>query len=219
MRFLIIALILCGISLAEANAASFDCAKARSVVEKTICSNSDLSKLDESLSDVYKLALKEHPVKNYVRTRQREWLKENNSCGKDKLVSCLKSNYENRISQLKNISTKKIFSNSEKFEYSSGDAVAEISQENGKFHIYVWGGYRIHRQLSNDAGKEVYTGCEFDGYFTSPSGGKAVGLILGDTKGEFDFKITGNKITYANDTQICDGGFASLPEYLTIIGK
>lgn len=48
-------------------AASFDCTKAKSPVEKAICSDAELGKLDEDLSKVYKDALKEHPVENYVK--------------------------------------------------------------------------------------------------------------------------------------------------------
>ena len=200
-------------------AASFDCTKARSEVEKAICKNDELGKLDEDLSEAYKVAVKNHPVQNYVRARQREWIKDNNSCDKDRLVACLKARYAKRIVSLKTFSSIKTFSNSPKFEYSNGDAVAEITQINGKFNIYVWGGFRIHRQASSDSGKQIYTGCEFEGEFSSPNGGKAVGLINGESKGTFDFTIMGNKITYPDPTQICEGGFASLPESLTLVGK
>ena len=37
----------------NADAASFDCGKATSEVEKIICSDDELSRLDESLSKVY----------------------------------------------------------------------------------------------------------------------------------------------------------------------
>ena len=97
--------------------------------------------------------------------------------------------------------------------------MAEIWQKDGKYQIYVWGGFRVHRQASNDAGKAVYTGCEFEGSFSNINGGRAVGLILGEVRGEFDFKINGNKINYSDDTQICEGGFARLPEELTLISK
>jgi len=214
MRWLNFLFIIFPIFVSQSHAASFDCAKARSPVEKSICSNNELSKLDEELAEVYKSAAKDYPVQNYVKIRQREWVKENSSCSKDKMASCLKSNYEKRISQLKNISDIKIFSNTQKFDYFAGDAVAEIRQSGGKFLINVWGGFRIHRQFSNDAGKPVYFGCDFEGYFTSPSGGKAIGIYGVD----FEFKIAGNKVTYPDDRVICEG-FGGLPEDLVLIAQ
>ena len=198
--------------------ASFDCGKAKSPVEKAICSNDELGKLDEELAEAYKLAVKEYPVQNYVKARQREWIKDNNYCDKNKIVSCLKVNYEKRISKLKDIPFIKVYSSTQKFEYSDGDTVAEIRKIDGKFQIYVWGGFRIHRQSSNEAGKPVYTGCEFEGIFTSPNGGKATGLKNGSAEEVFEFKIVGNKITYTDDRQNCEG-FGSLPENLVLIGK
>ena len=195
-----------------ASAASFDCAKAKSLVEKTICSDGELSKLDEKLSEVYKISLKEHPVQNYVRARQREWIRDNNTCDKAKLAVCLRNNYEKRILTLTDISTAKVYSNTEKFEYSNGDAVAEIREKNGKFFINVWGGFRVHRQASQAAGKEVYLGCDFEGSFISKNGGKAMSLS-GDT---FEFKISGNKLTY---TDLRCEGFGSLPDELVLTGK
>ncbi len=41
----------------QAQAASFDCGKAKTRVEKLICANAELSKLDEQLSREYKAAL------------------------------------------------------------------------------------------------------------------------------------------------------------------
>ena len=215
----LIVIFTCLFPLLKAGAASFNCAKARSPVEKAICANSELSKLDENLAEVYKLVIKVHPVQNYIKARQKDWIGLNNYCEKDKIVGCLKKRYETRIAQLKKPSPLKIFSSSPNFDYSDGDAVAEIWQQDGKYQIYVWGGFRLHRQASSDAGKAVYTGCEFEGSFSNVNGGRAVGLINGEVKGEFDFKINGNKINYSDDTQICEGGFARLPKELTLISK
>ena len=208
MKYLLKKLFASGLFLMApvAFSASFDCGKAKSPVEKAICSNDEIGKLDEELSEAYKLAVKEDPVQNYVKARQREWVKDNNYCDKNKMVSCLKTNYEKRISKLKDITSVKVYSNTQKFEYSDGDAVAEIRKIDGKFQIYLWGGFRIHRQSSNEAGKSVYTGCEFEGIFTSPNGGKATSLQVGGAEEVFEFKILGNKITYTDDRQNCDSG-------------
>jgi len=194
--------------------ASFDCTKAKSPVEKAICSDTELGKLDEDLSKVYKDALKEHPVENYVKTRQRAWLKTNSYCDKSKLVNCLKENYKERIKQLSGISKIKVYSNSNKFSYEDGDAVAEIRLDGSKYLISLWGGARIHIHASIDNGKDTYTECEFEGTFTSPKGGKAI-----DKDGEsFVFALTEKNLTYEDNRQNCPG-FAGLPDVLNLIQK
>ena len=125
-------------------------------------------------------------------------------------MTCLKDNYQLRIAQLGNITQKKIYSNSNKFEYSGGDVVLEIRPVAGKFEIDLWGGFRIHRQLSIDSGSSVYLGCEFTGVLNSPNGGRAVGL-----NGDFTFNISGDTVTYDDDRQNCSG-FGSLPESLKL---
>lgn len=75
---------------------SFDCRKATTAVEKLICSNPDLSKLDVSLAETYKEAVSKD---RSVREDQRAWNREKNKCAD---VDCLKNAYEDRISELTN---------------------------------------------------------------------------------------------------------------------
>lgn len=75
---------------------SFDCRKATTAVEKLICSNPDLSKLDVSLAETYKEAVSKD---RSIRDDQRAWNAEKNKCAD---VDCLKSAYEDRISELTN---------------------------------------------------------------------------------------------------------------------
>jgi uncharacterized protein len=75
---------------------SFDCRKATTAVEKLICSNPDLSKLDVSLAETYKEAVSKD---RSIRDDQRAWNTEKNKCAD---VDCLKSAYEDRISELTN---------------------------------------------------------------------------------------------------------------------
>ena len=193
------------------SAASFNCAKAKSKVEKAICSDNELSLLDEDLAKVYKSALKQHPVKGYVLARQRDWLSLNPYCDPKSFVPCLKKNYKKRISQLSDIETLQVYTNSDNFSYEDGDAVAEIRKIGAKYLIDVWGGFRIHMQATRDNGKAIYTGCEFEGFFSTPSGGAADSTEYPDFK--FAFKIKGNTLSYNDSRQICSG-FGDLPEFL-----
>ncbi len=74
--------------------ASFDCTKATTKVEKMICQDTELSRLDEKLSQIYSsftLLTKE------IKTDQRAWMKQRNQC-QDR--NCIKESYQTRIQEL-----------------------------------------------------------------------------------------------------------------------
>jgi uncharacterized protein len=102
--FIIIALF--GLLSTQANAASFDCNKAATWLEKTVCSDEVLSQLDDQLAKAYHDALASLSPEGQKETKeyQRQWLKEElPTCKKDQQddsVWCLRYIYENRIKQL-----------------------------------------------------------------------------------------------------------------------
>lgn len=84
--------------LTTAQAASFDCRKAKTEVEKLICSNEELSKLDESLNEAYLRTLHRTDIRQETIKSQRQWLEyERNACQD---VVCIKNAYETRIREL-----------------------------------------------------------------------------------------------------------------------
>jgi uncharacterized protein len=83
------------------SAASFDCSRAKLPTEVTICSNLEISMLDEEMAHTYLLALKKEGG-DKLKIEQRAWIKKRNNCGVD--VSCLKSLYNARILELKKTS-------------------------------------------------------------------------------------------------------------------
>ncbi len=82
----------------QAYGASFDCGKAKTLVEHAICSDKQLSILDELLVTSYKKALADSPDPSTLKTAQREWLKSERDSCKD--VDCLKQAYNLRLSVL-----------------------------------------------------------------------------------------------------------------------
>ena len=64
--------------IGAAHAASFDCAKSRTGVEKAICADPKLSEYDERIAAAYKRELDEWngAIRAYVRADQRHWLSE-----------------------------------------------------------------------------------------------------------------------------------------------
>lgn len=79
-----------------ASAAGFDCTKARSKVEISICTNPTLSALDEELSRMYKKVLRydEHIEQ---KKKQRKWLSERNLCVDQE---CIQGLYLTRVKEL-----------------------------------------------------------------------------------------------------------------------
>jgi uncharacterized protein len=83
----------------SAVAQSFDCRKATTAVEKMVCADIDLSKLDEQMARAFTDARGNVDV-NVIG--QGAWLKNvRNRCAN---VDCLKDAYEGRIAHLKNLS-------------------------------------------------------------------------------------------------------------------
>lgn len=77
------------------NAASFNCAKASSKNEKAICSDPELSNLDEILADIYRETRRSVSDAKRLKGEQINWIKSVATC--DGNVDCLISAYENRI--------------------------------------------------------------------------------------------------------------------------
>lgn len=89
-------------------AASFDCVHAASPFEKAVCSDPEISKLDEDMAAAYGNALKalSKEGKQILRDGQRRWLhfvndvslKDKNGTGTS---SCMREVYEKRVNDLK----------------------------------------------------------------------------------------------------------------------
>lgn len=84
--------------------ASFNCGKARSQMEKLICSDENLSKLDEELNVTYKQAVNVSNAKMVIVQWQREWLRSYEVTGcKD--ARCLMGAFASRIVMLKRVAS------------------------------------------------------------------------------------------------------------------
>ena len=77
--------------------ASFNCKKAGTFIEHTICGDDELSQLDEDLSAAYKQA-RENGNKSQIKKEQIAWIKkERNKC---QSIACLRDSYTSRIGEL-----------------------------------------------------------------------------------------------------------------------
>lgn len=80
------------------NAASFDCSKAGSPFEKTICANPSLSGLDDKLAQLYSAARASTTNPDQLKVEQIDWIKKARTCGTD--MGCIENSYKARISAL-----------------------------------------------------------------------------------------------------------------------
>ncbi len=87
---------------ALAQAASFDCEKAKTKIEKLICNNEELSKLDEELAEAYAEALAKSPEPEKLKAEQKEWLK-NGRAQKNDNWPQIKDAYQQRIGRFRPI--------------------------------------------------------------------------------------------------------------------
>ncbi len=94
-----------------ATAASFDCAKSSTGVERRICANSELSELDQQLGHEYQLALKVAKNPTVLRKAQKTWLEiKRSACdyrdtNAETIDYCLKPVYQRRIIELRSLRT------------------------------------------------------------------------------------------------------------------
>lgn len=118
-------------------AASFDCKKASTYVEKSICSNEVTSKLDEDLASKYKDALAISKNPDGLKAEQKSWLKMvRNKC---KTVKCIDDVTNERISELSknSLPTLALASKDGKYESEDGDLEITTSEGDTYFKLLV----------------------------------------------------------------------------------
>ncbi|MCE5244054.1 MAG: lysozyme inhibitor LprI family protein [Syntrophobacteraceae bacterium] len=83
-----------------ARAAGFDCSKASTEAERLICSDQQLSALDDRLSEAWRQAWKKSADREALKKAQQEWIKNGRDVCQD--VPCMQKAYETRIASLTN---------------------------------------------------------------------------------------------------------------------
>jgi uncharacterized protein len=97
MRPPVWATLMCLVLMPWARAATFDCDKASTFVEKVICSDTRLTNLDDQLERQYKDALAASSNNGALKAEQKAWLSSRNQC---KDSDCIMKAYNDRISVL-----------------------------------------------------------------------------------------------------------------------
>ena len=143
MKYPVLGLVLFTFTCA-AQAASFDCKKAQSKMEKSICDNAKISKLDEELAENYQAAkgkLSAEAQKVFVNG-QRSWVKflsascftdfQAKPASKEDAAKCLETEYKARVAGLK--STGSLVGGFKTYAYFEGDFKAYPKDEEVAFN-------------------------------------------------------------------------------------
>lgn len=99
MKSLVIAAAL-ALAIPLSHAASFDCQKASTSIEKAICSNPTLSKLDDVLAENYKYMMAANigdGARKDLKQTQRAWIAKRNKCADGK---CIEAAYRSRVDEV-----------------------------------------------------------------------------------------------------------------------
>ena len=151
------------------NAASFDCRKATTLIEKYICSDQQLSDLDDLLMLAYKKAMSNSVSPEQVKAQQISWLKNvRNAC---QTPECLKQVYSDRINVLvssitENSSNQSVSTISGVYENEGGQlTVHQLSANKIKFELFA--SYRMNTgEAEGEAvlnqNKAVFVDTEYD---------------------------------------------------------
>lgn len=121
------------------HATSFNCKKAESLVENVICSDKNLSKLDDTLASIFKDAMKTSGNSTALRDEEVTWLSKRDAC-QDKI--CIKVAYEERINELVSQAAHQTYkhNNPNNFPKTVGDCVETIlMSKNTRFEGVVAG--------------------------------------------------------------------------------
>ena len=131
---------------------SFDCTKAVSKIEKTICEVKELADADLEMGAIYRSLMSITPEagKNQLKRNQLDWLQtRNKSCeNSTNIVNCMQDSYIKRIEILKNkkpLKAQQPDNISGRYERENGNESAELTVAllpNGQVHVTglsLWG--------------------------------------------------------------------------------
>ncbi|PFH08499.1 hypothetical protein BCF11_0854 [Collimonas sp. PA-H2] len=130
---------------------SFDCSRARTAVEHTLCDfgNSGMGWLDQTMSALYKDALiAAGSQADTVRASQRAWLARRNQCSgsEEKIKSCLDKSYRARFMEIAK-------------PYDSTHITGRYSNEAGVLEAVLFPGQNLAVSINASRGAPSYNQC------------------------------------------------------------
>jgi uncharacterized protein len=151
-----------------ANGASFHCQKSHTFIEHAICSNQQLSKLDEKLDKTYKKTLEMAVAPDLLKQEQRVWLTDERNVCQD--VTCLKRVYKQRLESLAT------YNDRERIANNRGPCEFPGLKLPEKYSIFAAGNYS-GRKLNTQIDESGHLATQMDVVVNFPS--KPVVLMFG----------------------------------------
>lgn len=185
---------------------SFDCSKAKTHVEKVLCSggNSGMGWIDQTMADLYK-AVREAPDADAaaLEASQRAWLAKRNQCkGSDeKVMNCLIDSYRARYVELSS-------------SYDQQHLTGQFTNTLGILDGVLFPDGNLAVNISTDVGAPSYDSCSVT--FRAPLDGTAVHHVFTpeemgtDDQCTVDMKVTSSQIeVLSKDCRTLCGNSAS----------
>lgn len=158
-------------------AASFDCAKAKSPLEKLICSNPELDAVDARMGEVYKTVSKSFPLQGFIPLNQRMFLSAYSTCmsnnaGKPEsspaAVKRCVGVVQQRIAELETFGTAKVYADLNG-KYTQDSLAILTYTVQGKSMIRLWGNWMPDAYNPKPFPNGMI--CDIDGQLTPVKGG------------------------------------------------
>ncbi|HWT15724.1 MAG TPA: lysozyme inhibitor LprI family protein [Patescibacteria group bacterium] len=130
MRLSVASLLL--LATLDAYAASFDCAKAATKVESMVCTDTTLSALDDTMSDLYGQAAALTPDDAEPKQSQRAWLRQRNACTD---ADCIAAAYRKRIAELEDTIGQDLSADAVAGTYTRDDADHSTEREPAEIRV------------------------------------------------------------------------------------
>ena len=145
MRTTVWAMLMCLVLTPWARAATFDCDKASTSVEKVICSDTRLTNLDDQLGRQYKDVLAASSNGGALKAEQKAWLSSRNQC---KDSDCIMKAYDDRIRVLNAMSAPAksgdVTGTYRMKDRGAAGVVLVQQTSNGRIKFYVNATYRMN---------------------------------------------------------------------------
>lgn len=145
----LVALPILWLAMSNTFAASFNCNKAQTTLEKFICSQDQLNQADEQMGHEFRAVNASFPLKGFVLTTQRSFIASYPSCmldDKGKMVAtqatanaCLKM-VQSRIAELRQYGQSNVYSNATG-KFLPDDLAILVVNDRGESSIRFWGNH------------------------------------------------------------------------------
>lgn len=134
LTFLVVAL-----GTPAASAQSFDCAKARSPLERRICADPTLGTADEALNAAWRETIRGFPLRDFLLASQRDWLAQVPWCLQGEAAACFDA-FRERTQLLRHLRGARVYTNYGA-QFDRWGTTLVVFQRPGSLSLWVYGAF------------------------------------------------------------------------------